>query len=267
MEQISSHSLQFRKGSEKERNYRVWHQVRKPNWFLLVLKSLLPASSALIKNELCCTPGKHCSSEDNPNHTDNLNTSNKNDKHSHHVNYFCLHGLQGNILYFINSQTHFYLTVTAKSHHPPPRLYCSCRNGQSPHTLIFVSHSLSWCLRSLRNCHIYKSEYFVKTLNMHSVWWFCVFGPRGWEPKNIKGLFLRCLQKVMKKQWSQQAWSYSADSSTWMTPQVKDLTAKYSQTLPFRAKSLSCTNSSSAISSVTSSEQHSLSRKCRLIRL
>lgn len=112
--------------------------------------------------------------------------------------------------------------------------------GQSPHTLTFGRHSLSRCLRSLRNCHIYKSEYFVKTLNMHSTWWLCVFGPRGWEPKNIKRLFLRCGKKVMKKQWSQQVWSCCADSSTWMTQEVKDLTAKYSQTLPFRAKSLFC---------------------------
>lgn len=125
--------------------------------------------------------------------------------------------------------------MTAKSHWRPQAL-CSCRNGQSPHTLISVSHSLSWCRRSLGNCHIYKSEYLV---NMHRTWWLCVSGPRGWQPNNNKGLFLRGLQKVIKKPWSCQAWSYCAASSTWMTQQVKDLTAKCSQTLPFDSLLLS----------------------------
>lgn len=61
--------------------------------------------------------------------------------------------------YVINIQIHFYSFDSDSKISLPPRLCCPYRNGQSPHTLIFVSHSPSSCLRPSGNCHIYRSEY------------------------------------------------------------------------------------------------------------
>lgn len=135
----------------------------------------------------------------------------------------------------INSQIHFdSFDSDSKSSSAPPLQ----KSAMSPHTsLMFVSHGLSRLLRYLRNCYISKSEYFVKTFNLQNVWWLCVFWPVSWEPKNIKGLFLRCLQKVTKKmQPIVNRLELTLPTAASEQPdRLKNLSAKCAQTLPFRA--------------------------------
>lgn len=195
----------------------------------MVLTSLLPASSALTKTELCCTSGRNCSSGDKPTTVSkNLNTSYKMISISTMCELPLLTWLRESLLCVNNSQIHFYsfdsdrkisstpMLVHAEISNLPTHLANVCQ--PQPDTIMQVTKKL------------YRWEYFANTFNSQNIWWFCFPASGLWIKEYLWPI--PQVQKVKKKM--QLPTGLNLQPGRLVT-----LYAKLSQTWPFRAKSLS----------------------------